>query len=71
METSFDRELIGYFTLLDEKQKETILAMIKSFIEPQRITIEQYNKEIDEANERIEKGEFITVEELKKEAQSW
>lgn len=72
-----DKEFIHYFTLLDEKQKEALLALIKSYINPdgspvtERMTIEQYNKELDEGNEQIDKGEFITAEELKKEAQNW
>jgi hypothetical protein len=36
-----------------------------------RISIEQYNKELDEANARIEAGEFITLEDLEKEASQW
>jgi hypothetical protein len=55
--------------LHDENQKEALLALIKSFIRPQ--TIEEYNRELEEANERIERGEFITAEELKKEMQTW
>jgi hypothetical protein len=74
--STIDKELIRYFTLLDQKQKETLLAMIKSFLKPtssttERISIEQYNKELDEANERIENGEFVTMEELLKEIKTW
>jgi hypothetical protein len=36
-----------------------------------RISIEQYNEELDEANARIEAGEFITQEDLEKEASKW
>ncbi len=36
-----------------------------------RISIEQYNKELDEANARIEAGEFITQEDLEKESSQW
>lgn len=36
-----------------------------------RISIEQYNKELDEANVRIDAGEFITQEDLEKEASKW
>ena len=36
-----------------------------------RVSIEQYNKELDEANARIEAGEFITQEDLEKEASKW
>ncbi len=35
------------------------------------ISVEQYNKELDEANARIEAGEFITQEDLEKEASKW
>ena len=37
----------------------------------QPVTFEQYNRELDEAMERISKGEFTTLEELEKEMQSW
>jgi len=36
-----------------------------------RISIEQYNKEIDEAIERVEKGEFYTLEEAEKIMDKW
>ncbi len=36
-----------------------------------RISIEQYNRELDEANARVESGQFITQEELEKEAAQW
>lgn len=37
--------------------------------EPQ--SLEEYNAEIEEAENEIAKGEFITAEDLKKEARSW
>lgn len=36
-----------------------------------RQTFEEYNKDIAEAEEEIERGDFITAENLKKEARSW
>ena len=36
-----------------------------------RISIEQYNKEIDEAMEEIKRGEFYTHEEVVKMSKSW
>ena len=36
-----------------------------------RISIDQYNQELDEANARVEAGKFITQEDLKKEASRW
>jgi hypothetical protein len=36
-----------------------------------RISIDQYNRELDEANARIDSGKFITQEDLEKEAAQW
>lgn len=38
---------------------------------PERISLEQYNREIDEAIADIEKGEFYTQEEARKIAGKW
>ncbi len=38
---------------------------------PKRISLEQYNKEIDDAIADIEKGEFFTQEEARKIAGKW
>ena len=36
-----------------------------------RTTLEQYNAELDAAEEAIERGEFFTHDEVKKQMQSW
>jgi predicted transcriptional regulator len=36
-----------------------------------RVSIEQYNRELEEANARIDAGEYVTHEEVKKESKSW
>lgn len=36
-----------------------------------RISIEQYNKELEEAEAEIDRGEFITHEDLKKQMKDW
>ena len=50
--------------------------MIKSFAMPdsetrEPVSLEQYNKELDDAMERISNGNFTTFEELQKEMQLW
>lgn len=50
--------------------------MMKSFLNAegeslQQVTLEQYNQELDEAMERISRGEFITLDALEKEMQLW
>lgn len=74
--TAVDKELIKYFARLDEFQKKSLLELIKSFLklndEPmERATLHQYNEELNQAMERINKGEFTTLEELEKEMNSW
>ena len=71
-----DKELIKYFTQLNEPQKQSLLQVIKTFFKSEYeskdlITLEQYNKELDDAMERISNGNFTTLEELKKETHSW
>jgi hypothetical protein len=36
-----------------------------------RISIEQYNRELEEAEAEIERGEFISHEKLKKQMKAW
>lgn len=50
--------------------------MLKAFLENRRqdfehISIEQYNKELQEAEKQIEDGNCITQEELEKEMGKW
>ncbi len=56
----------------------TLLNAIKNILkyrvketQSERISIEQYNKEIDEANARIDNGEFYTQEEAEKIMDKW
>jgi predicted transcriptional regulator len=35
------------------------------------ISIEQYNKELEEAEAEIERGEFVSHEDLKKQIKEW
>ena len=70
-----DTELHKYWELLDTRQKNSVLNMIKSFLQPakkeSRISIEQYNKELDEAMSRIDAGEFTTQDDLEIESEKW
>lgn len=51
------------------EQLEDVLK--KGTKEPNRISLEQYNKEIDESISQIERGEFYTQEEVEKMAKEW
>ena len=70
---NIQQEMLQYFIQLSDKEKKSVLQMIKTFlqgkIQPSRkISIKQYNKEIDEAMARMDAGEFITQEVLEQEA---
>ena len=76
MSKALERELVQYVLQLDETQKKSLLEMLKTFVKGQekkstRISIEQYNKEIDEAIARVEAGEFYTQEEVERMAKDW
>jgi hypothetical protein len=69
---SLDNEFKKYWSLLTPAQKKSLLSVIKSFVIPQeKISVEQYNKEIDEAVARVEAGEFYTMEEVEKMSKDW
>jgi vacuolar-type H+-ATPase subunit D/Vma8 len=65
------KQLDGYLPLLSNKQQILLLEMVKSFLnvdsDANRITREQYNKEIAEAVTRIEEGNFVSHEDALKE----
>jgi hypothetical protein len=69
-----DFNLSGILTGLNGQQKEALLSLLESFgvEEPnQRISLEQYNKEIDEAEAEFERGEFVSHEEVIKMSKKW
>ncbi len=75
MASVLDKELINYFVRLSEPQKKSLLAMMKAFLKNPKnahhVTIEEYNQELDKAMARIDRGEFVTLEELEKEMKEW
>lgn len=76
MENLLDQKLISYFTQLNNAEKKSILLMVKTFLAGRAGThdftdIEEYNKEIDEALEEVEAGNYITQEQIEKNAAKW
>lgn len=76
MAKALERELLQYILQLDEAEKKSVLQMLKTFLKGREkklphISIEQYNKEIDEAIARVEAGEYYTHEEVERMAKDW
>ena len=76
MANVLENEWNSYFVQLNEAEKKSVLLMLKTFLHKQNkdeghISIEQYNKEIDEALAEAEAGNFITQAEMEKQAAKW
>jgi hypothetical protein len=76
MAKALDRELLQYILQLDEAEKKSVLQMLKTFLKSReknlpRISVEQYNKEIDEAIAKVEAGEYYSHEEVERMAKEW
>lgn len=76
MANVLDKEMFNYFTQLNEAEKKSVVQMLKTFLKgrkekPGRISIEQYNKEIDEAMEEVKRGETYSHTEVVKMAKDW
>lgn len=76
MTNVLDKELNICLQQLNEAEKKSVLLMLKTFLkgrseEIDRISIEQYNREIDEALAEVEAGDFISQEEMEKKAAKW
>ena len=71
-----EQEWHDYFLQLNEMEKKSVVLMLKAFLQQRnqdtdRISLEQYNKEIDEALAEVEAGNYITQEEMEKRAAKW
>jgi len=62
-------QLIEWLSTLQDKSLVKELVQWKE--EHQRVSVEQYNKELGEANARIEAGDFVSHEDVVKESESW
>jgi predicted transcriptional regulator len=66
------KKLVDYMKVADDKKVKAMYALLEDDIEQEgRISIEQYNKEIDEAMEEIKRGEVYSHEEVVKMSKSW
>jgi hypothetical protein len=72
METvALKEEMLQYFERLSKDEQQSLLNLIKTFInnrhtEFEPVTLEEYNKELEESDAEIEEGNYLTHEEVKK-----
>jgi hypothetical protein len=68
--------IIDFDGIHDSAKKDWLLHTLKlmgiSFYTSEKPqSIEQYNKDLEEGDAEIEKGNFVTNDQLKKDIQSW
>jgi hypothetical protein len=68
-------EKLELMEMLLKTENEAVLKKIRSIFNSSkgnaRITIEQYNKEIEAAESRIKKGKFVRHEDVVRESEKW
>ena len=73
--TAIKKQVEDYLPMLTPKQQVLVLDMIKSLLNldngSKRISVKQYNKELDEAVNRIEKSNSISHKDALKEIAKW
>ncbi|MGH2643571.1 MAG: hypothetical protein ACRDE2_06465 [Chitinophagaceae bacterium] len=73
---SVNHKMLQYFMQLSEAEKKSVLQLVKAILEnketpPMRISMEQYNKEIEEAEAEFQKGDYITHDEMLNRMKRW
>jgi hypothetical protein len=65
-------KLSNYMQVADDKKVKAMYALLKDDIKyEERISIEQYNKEINEAVAEVKAGKYVTQAEMEKIASKW
>lgn len=66
------KKLHEFIDNIEEKKAKAIYTLFEEEIKQgERTSIEQYNKEIDEAETEFEKGDYITNDAMRKKIKQW
>ncbi len=75
MAHALDKQIQDYLPLLGSEEKKSLISVIRSFLslkkEHENIDIEEYNKELDEAEAEYKNGDYVTHEDMKKQIKQW
>lgn len=75
MANTYEQEMYNYFTQLNDDEKKSLIQMLKTFLKGRarnsgRISIEQYNNELEKAEQQIESGDFVKQEDLENDMET-
>ena len=66
------KKLADYMQVADDKKIKAIYTLLEDDIEQsERISLEQYNKEIDEAEAEFQNGDYISHEAMTARVKQW
>jgi hypothetical protein len=76
MENVLEKKMFNYFSQLNEQGKKSVVQMLKVFLNARtknmkRMSIEQYNIELDKAMEEVKRGETYTHDEVAEMSKKW
>ncbi|MCD6011973.1 MAG: hypothetical protein K0Q79_1835 [Flavipsychrobacter sp.] len=70
-----EKEMQAYFMQLSIAEKKSVVQMLKTFLQRKSkepsVTIEDYNKDIEEAMAEVARGESYSHEEVIKMSKNW
>jgi hypothetical protein len=62
----------NYIDTADDRLLKMIKALVETYHDnPERISVEQYNKELEASEAQIERGEFYTQEQVRHTIEEW
>ena len=62
----------NYIDTADNKLLKMIKALVESYHDDdERISVEQYNRELEASEAQIERGEFYTQEQVRQNIEQW
>lgn len=69
-ELTMSEELMQYFTKLPEQDQREVISFVKTYVngdsEERPQTIEEYNRELEEASDAVSRGEYVNHEDVMK-----
>ncbi len=73
--SSIESEFNEYWSKLTPLEKKSLMIVARNYVQLKEssapISLEQYNKEIDEAMKEMDEGEFYTHEEVVEASKTW
>ncbi len=72
MALDLKQRVLNYIDKADDRLLKMIKALVETYNDStDRISLEQYNKELEASESQIEKGEFYTQDQVRQTIEGW